>query len=85
MDQASIEYHPTRGGGSVFHKRSCQSADFEVLKVGIHEALHHSRVRLNAEVFGHARIYKLLRKLHFNNALSSLKTSVGGESRYPSK
>ena len=83
MAKASIEYHPTAGGGSVFRKRSCQSANFQVLKVGIREALHHSRVRRNAEVFGHVRIYSLLRRLHFNNALSSLKTSVGGESRYP--
>lgn len=31
---------------------------------------------------GTREIYNLLRKLHFNNALSS-PTSVGGESRYP--
>ena len=85
MALASIEYYPTASGGSVFNKWSCQSANFQVLKVGIHEASHHSRVRLNAEASGHEGIYNLLRQLHFNNVLSSLKTSVGGESRYPSK
>jgi hypothetical protein len=58
MAQASIAYRPTAGGGSVSRKWSGQSVNFRVLKLRIHEALHHSRARLNTELFGHARIYE---------------------------